>query len=427
MQIFVTLDAQASHLKKTTALKVSATDTFAQVMHELAPKSGASRIADISLTEKEDLVEEDQPKDPSEDESAGSEAVEPIQINVKQVVDAPRDGAGSAIAKSNTHASIPPAFVAHGWTAAPPDQLVLQPATAPAAGDILPTSIAEKRGPQEMPSHIGTVGSLGEIVDPLAREVNKSGQSVVSQGQPLASAVLQSAGVNTTEISSQVGTLNGVEGAAVKAKLEPPFPRESAVSHLPNIETEMPQSKSTLVPQMNNHTLEVSNLVLQSEIELEGSGDRDFAPMGGGERNGIISFGVSDAKVASQAQVATAVAQQLAVAVQKNSGGATELVLNTTEIGRVSLSMTTHDGVLSMTITTERPETLDLMRRHIETLAQEFRELGFDDVSFSFHEQGQNDQQEGAQRQDINIAMSDAEPIPSAGQNVRTGNLDLRL
>jgi len=42
------------------------------------------------------------------------------------------------------------------------------------------------------------------------------------------------------------------------------------------------------------------------------------------------------------------------------------------------------DTGISVLITAERPETLDLMRRHIDQLAEEFRSLGYEDIGFEF-------------------------------------------
>lgn len=92
----------------------------------------------------------------------------------------------------------------------------------------------------------------------------------------------------------------------------------------------------------------------------------------------------ADAKALAQNQTATAVGQQLAIAVSKHPDGVTELVLSPEELGRVSLSVKSIDGVVTIAILTERPETQDLMRRHIEALAQEFRSLGFHSAEFSF-------------------------------------------
>ncbi|WP_428540787.1 flagellar hook-length control protein FliK [Profundibacter sp.] len=61
-----------------------------------------------------------------------------------------------------------------------------------------------------------------------------------------------------------------------------------------------------------------------------------------------------------------------------------ELTLNPHELGRVRLTFTLTDGGINVAVLAERGETMDLMRRHIETLAQEFRDMGYADVGFQF-------------------------------------------
>lgn len=78
------------------------------------------------------------------------------------------------------------------------------------------------------------------------------------------------------------------------------------------------------------------------------------------------------------------VATQLAQAVQSQQTGTTDITLNPKELGHVKLSLQAVDGTMFVAIAAERPETADLMRRHIDSLVQEFRALGFQDVSFSF-------------------------------------------
>ncbi len=423
MSIIVTHDAQASHLHKPTASKGSSNDDFAQVMQALASKPDTSRDAETAFSNKEDVDEEVEPEDQNEDDSTGLESVSLPQV----VATVLRDGVGSPVAKSNIQAPLPLAFIAQGWKATAPGQQVLQSAPAPVTDETLPGSIVEARGLHAALSQVGTAGNADEIADYFTREVNRSSQGIASQGQPLMSATLQGTGLSSPEISRQVGTINSPEDAAVKAKLEPQLTRDAASGRLPQIETQTSQSSAVFVAQVNKAAELPLDPLLQSEGALDELGELELTPLAGGERSGVMSIGATDAKPASQAQVATAVAQQLAVAVQKNPNGVTELVLNPEELGRVKLSMVTHDGVLSMTITTERPETQDLMRRHIETLAQELRELGFEDVGFSFRGQGQDDQQQSSPEHDMSIAMSEAEPALPAPQDTQTSGLDLRL
>lgn len=71
---------------------------------------------------------------------------------------------------------------------------------------------------------------------------------------------------------------------------------------------------------------------------------------------------------------------------QRGPGRLFDVVLSPAELGRVKISLNTVDGALSVQLVAERPETLDLMRRHADALAQEFRALGFGDASFSFQQ-----------------------------------------
>lgn len=78
------------------------------------------------------------------------------------------------------------------------------------------------------------------------------------------------------------------------------------------------------------------------------------------------------------------VVQQLVDAARVLPDRPVELSLNPEELGRVRMTLVTGDSSISVALTAERPETADLLRRHIEMLSQEFRQLGYRDISFSF-------------------------------------------
>ena len=87
-----------------------------------------------------------------------------------------------------------------------------------------------------------------------------------------------------------------------------------------------------------------------------------------------------------------ALGPQLAEAVARFPDRPVELTLSPEELGRVRLTLSTSDGGLVLAVTAERPETLDLMRRNIDQLARDFREIGFSDLSFSFTQQDRRPQ-----------------------------------
>ena len=80
----------------------------------------------------------------------------------------------------------------------------------------------------------------------------------------------------------------------------------------------------------------------------------------------------------------------------------------------------------------ERPETLDLIRRHIDALTNDLRQQGYSQVAFDFA-QGHNRQGHKSQADvPAHVASAETAPLPDAGtitphRPVRAGGLDLRL
>jgi flagellar hook-length control protein FliK len=72
-------------------------------------------------------------------------------------------------------------------------------------------------------------------------------------------------------------------------------------------------------------------------------------------------------------QIATALA-----AISHDPGSAVDIALDPPELGRVRLSLTEVNGAMMVSIAAERPETADLIRRHLVLLADEFARLGLD-------------------------------------------------
>jgi hypothetical protein len=85
------------------------------------------------------------------------------------------------------------------------------------------------------------------------------------------------------------------------------------------------------------------------------------------------------------------VAAQITNALVRSTGGATELSLSPDELGHVRLRLETDssnpDRMVVM-ITFERPETLDLFRRHAGELADALRQAGFAGADIGFGQQG---------------------------------------
>ncbi|WP_293574064.1 flagellar hook-length control protein FliK [Phaeobacter sp.] len=78
------------------------------------------------------------------------------------------------------------------------------------------------------------------------------------------------------------------------------------------------------------------------------------------------------------------IANQMAEALVAKGDRNVDVALNPKELGHVNMRVSVTETGVSVMIQTERPETGDLMRRHISELADEFRRMGFEDISFEF-------------------------------------------
>jgi hypothetical protein len=147
------------------------------------------------------------------------------------------------------------------------------------------------------------------------------------------------------------------------------------------------------------------------------------------DRHTQIASNASVAAAPTGVETARHAANQIATAITNQAGKVTEIALNPEELGRVRLTITAADGAITLNVLAERPETNDLLRRHIEVLAQEFRSLGYDTISFSFGTGEQSDtgaetgSSEGANMTELN---EETDPDVTAAA-VSTSGLDLRL
>lgn len=113
----------------------------------------------------------------------------------------------------------------------------------------------------------------------------------------------------------------------------------------------------------------------------------------------------------------------------REPGKPVEIALNPEELGRVRISLSTSEAGVTVLVTSERPETLDLLRRNIDQLSQEFLRLGYEQASFEFNSEdtGRDEQTPKGERKTAEISVAANDTIaPQPVRLVQTG-LDLRL
>ncbi len=147
-----------------------------------------------------------------------------------------------------------------------------------------------------------------------------------------------------------------------------------------------------------------------------------FAQPGLGSHVSPVGQVVSGDSMQQVPEIGRQVLQQLSETPLRNRDRI-EVSLTPEELGRVRLSATQTDAGVILIVQAERPETLDLMRRHLPDLMQDLRSMGFGDVSYSDGQEKQN----APGRSGKAITQHQAEIPETLNQTIPTSGLDLRL
>ena len=117
---------------------------------------------------------------------------------------------------------------------------------------------------------------------------------------------------------------------------------------------------------------------------------------------------------AAQLALVREVSVQIRDAAAAGNGQKIEVQLNPEELGRVRMSLNSQDTGGTVSILVDRPETLDLMRRHVDQLVREFRNSGWQEVAVSLE---QNTDGSGLQQQGERNGAAERSDTPVASQN----------
>lgn len=111
--------------------------------------------------------------------------------------------------------------------------------------------------------------------------------------------------------------------------------------------------------------------------------------------------------------------------------GPVEVVLNPEELGKLRFEIHQQGDQVRVVLTVERPETLDLLRRHADQLVQEFRAAGYSGASLSFGnwggQQGGTSGQTAQSEPDFVVADTPHLPPPHPRNFAPSTGLNLRL
>lgn len=106
--------------------------------------------------------------------------------------------------------------------------------------------------------------------------------------------------------------------------------------------------------------------------------------------------------------------------------GAVDLALSPVELGNLRLSMLADGDRMIVHVVADRPETLDLIRRHADQLGEALRDSGFADVQYSFS-QGQRGRAASHRQADSVEAAPASAAMPPPAPPAADDRLDIRL
>ncbi|APE44982.1 hypothetical protein BOO69_17385 [Sulfitobacter alexandrii] len=131
----------------------------------------------------------------------------------------------------------------------------------------------------------------------------------------------------------------------------------------------------------------IGSSTVKGDIRETVTGPVDIVPVEAGSPRPVDTLPAVQGQPVSAPQRADMpmhIARQVAEALQGIGQQPVEISLTPEELGRVRLSLSASDSGMIVHVVADRAETLDLMRRHITELSEEFRQLGYADVRFSF-------------------------------------------
>ena len=168
-----------------------------------------------------------------------------------------------------------------------------------------------------------------------------------------------------------------------------------------------------------------------SEVAVTTGSDLSMPDMAPAERGGTDAAQRTATALTTPPELPRAIAAQIIEAMRAGTG-IVDVTLWPEELGRLTLSLAAQESAMSVTVAADRPETLELIRRHMDVLLEEARSAGFSDVAFGFAGDGGagTDAEKGEDAKADASALAETRlwEAPEAPRtSAAPGRLDLRI
>lgn len=343
-----------------------------------------------------------------------------------------------------------------------PDSVAEKPATPTPMPPLQPAPVAREGMPQSLPASMPSAavptateraGALPSVSTFAAEGSEKPVALQTDLRSTTASPPVQNIPVGVSQGTSNAPNIVaavspervGLPEQAIAPKLEatatpvPTTPQPVATQapmpglHMPAAVPTPPQQTVTAATAISDPLVEtgfssIDGMAIEEGFRMSG----DWGS--GGGQGDFRSVFAAQARAGLDGPMPRFLAQQLAEAARAGPDRPVEIMLEPAELGRVRMTLSPGDGTMVVNLLAERAETADLLRRNLETLAQEFHALGYQDVQFSFADgQAQADNGEQSDRSDSPNRRADSASAYADERNTApvqvmlTDRMDLRL
>ncbi len=301
------------------------------------------------------------------------------------------EGVGSVIAPTMVIAFAPHVLVENGSgmaeNAPSRTKLVTSDPALPTVPAAVPAPPVDPKMPDERPRDPAAAGSPGMAVALGNRDVSKATVPGRDQG-PVDSAategtIVPPVGLRVTH-RAQSTFKASMPGVVSLSPAAPPMPQPTVHEEPPDTDT-TPPAPELVIPGADPASLPA---IMVADVPDVTPPSPEALPVGRMEGGASLPLAAAASPAPPMQTLPQTLPAELAQIATQRPDGPVELLLNPDDLGRLRFEMTQSPDGLRVILSIERPETLDLVRRHAEQFLTELRQAGFGGATLSFGQWG---------------------------------------
>ncbi|WP_157133072.1 flagellar hook-length control protein FliK [Roseobacter sp. SK209-2-6] len=239
----------------------------------------------------------------------------------------------------------------------------------------------------------GQQNLTGEAADAMEQAVkeaiksqNQSGETTLTSESVETGKAAANSSVSSLALAGQVPAPRTENALGRRAEARLREAADAASTSAANASRALNAKSAAAVTAQNLFSAQALGQELASQVAVQGDANPAVGdlPMDRPGLSQLLTEAAFQPGTVHRPETPRMIAMQLAQAFVTKGERNIDVALNPEELGRVKMRVSTSEAGITVVIQAERPETNDLMRRHINELAEEFKQMGFENISFQF-------------------------------------------